>query len=102
MKWNSYTIETTTAAEDLIVAMLDELVRQYRKKDIRKIVGYYYKTPKNAMVQDLYGTFGFTKVKAFENGDSTWELDVASYRNKNQRTSNPKSNRAVGANYKFI
>ena len=25
MKWNSYTIETTTAAEDLIVAMLDEL-----------------------------------------------------------------------------
>ena len=25
MKWNSYTIETTTAAEDLIIAMLDEL-----------------------------------------------------------------------------
>ena len=25
MKWNSYTIETTTQAEDLIVAMLDEL-----------------------------------------------------------------------------
>ena len=25
MKWNSYTIETTTAAEDLIVAMLDDL-----------------------------------------------------------------------------
>jgi ribosomal protein L11 methyltransferase len=25
MKWNSYTIETTTEAEDLIVAMLDEL-----------------------------------------------------------------------------
>lgn len=68
---------------DMEFAMLDELVRQCRKKDIRKIVGYYYKTPKNAMVQDLYGTFGFTKVKAFENGDSTWELDVASYRNKN-------------------
>ena len=68
---------------DMEFAMLDELVRQCRKKNIRKIVGYYYKTPKNAMVQDLYGTFGFTKVKAFENGDSTWELDVASYRNKN-------------------
>ncbi len=25
MKWNSYTIETTTAAEDLVVALLDEL-----------------------------------------------------------------------------
>ena len=25
MKWNSYTIDTTTEAEDLIVAMLDEL-----------------------------------------------------------------------------
>ena len=47
------------------------------------IVGYYYKTAKNAMVKDLYGTFGFTKTKDMENGDSVWELNVADYTNKN-------------------
>ena len=31
------------------------------------------------MVQDLYNTFGFTKIKEFENGDRFWKLDVAAY-----------------------
>ena len=68
---------------DMEFAMLDELVRQCREQDVQKIVGYYYKTAKNAMVKDLYGTFGFTKTKDMENGDSVWELNVADYTNKN-------------------
>ena len=69
---------------DMEFAMLDELVRQCREQGIQKIVGYYYKTAKNAMVKDLYGTFGFAKTKDMENGDSVWELNVADYTNKNQ------------------
>ncbi len=66
---------------DMELAMLDELVRRAREKGAVKIVGHYYKTAKNAMVKDLYGTFGFTKVAEFENGDSTWELELAGYEN---------------------
>ncbi len=68
---------------DMELAMLDELVRQCRAQGIQKIVGYYYKTAKNAMVQELYGTFGFRKTKQMENGDSVWEMAVADYTEKN-------------------
>lgn len=68
---------------DMELAMLDELVRQCLERGVTKIVGHYYKTNKNAMVSELYGSFGFKKVKEFENGDSTWELDTASYKKKN-------------------
>ena len=44
-------------------AMMDELVRQAKKLGIKKIYGYYYPTAKNAMVKDLYGLEGFTKIK---------------------------------------
>lgn len=53
---------------DMEFAMLDELVQQCREQGIQNIVGYYYKTAKNAMVKDLYGTFGFTK----DEGHGKW------------------------------
>lgn len=64
---------------DMELAMLDTLVDAAKKHNIHTIYGYYYKTAKNAMVQDLYNTFGFTKIKEFENGDGFWKLDVAAY-----------------------
>ena len=42
-----------------------------------------HKTAKNAMVKDLFGTFGFTKTEQFENGDSTWRMEIAGYENQN-------------------
>lgn len=68
---------------DMELAMLDELVRQCLERGVTKIIGHYYKTNKNAMVSELYGEFGFEKVKEFENGDSTWELETAGYVNRN-------------------
>ena len=68
---------------DMELAMLDELVAQCQAHDIHTIIGYYYKTAKNAMVQNLYGSFGFTQTEAFENGDSTWTLSIDSYQPKN-------------------
>ena len=68
---------------DMELAMLDELVAQCQARGIHTIIGYYYKTAKNAMVQNLYGSFGFTQTEAFENGDSTWTLSIDSYQPKN-------------------
>lgn len=68
---------------DMELAMLDELVRQCRERGINKIMGYYYKTPKNNMVSELFGMFGFTQESKSDNGDSVWSLDITSYENKN-------------------
>lgn len=65
------------------LAMLDELVKKCRERGIDKIIGYYYRTPKNNMVSELFGTFGFTPESKNENGDSVWSLDITSYTNKN-------------------
>lgn len=68
---------------DMELAMLDELVKKCRERGIDKIIGYYYKTPKNNMVSELFGSFGFTLESRDENGDSVWSLDITSYENKN-------------------
>jgi predicted enzyme involved in methoxymalonyl-ACP biosynthesis len=64
--------------------MLDELVRRSREKGITRINGYYYKTHKNNMVAELYGSFGFTLAEKLDNGDSVWYLDIEGYKNKNK------------------
>ncbi|MBO4877093.1 MAG: HAD-IIIC family phosphatase [Ruminococcus sp.] len=69
---------------DMELAMLDELVRRCRERGIGRIIGYYYKTPKNAMVSELFGSFGFTRESLSENGDSVWTLDTEGYENRNK------------------
>ena len=69
---------------DMEFAMLDELVKISRKKQIKKIIGFYYKTEKNNMVSNLYLDFGFVKVYE-NNGDTVWELNnLDEYINKNK------------------
>lgn len=69
---------------DMELAMLDELVSQCRTRGISRIIGYYYKTPKNNMVSELYGSFGFEMMSRSENGDSVWSLDITAYKQKNK------------------
>ena len=69
---------------DMELAMLDELVRRARQKGITRINGYYYKTHKNNMVAELYGSFGFTLAEKLDNEDSVWYLDIEGYKNKNK------------------
>lgn len=57
-------------------AMLDGLVESSRKKNLTRIVGYYYPTAKNAMVKTFYETMGFSKVSEDEQGNSVWNLDL--------------------------
>lgn len=56
-------------------AMLDELVRQCRECGVKRIHGYYYKTAKNAMVKEFYGSMGFQLLDAAEDS-STWLYEI--------------------------
>ncbi|MCR5599737.1 MAG: HAD-IIIC family phosphatase [Ruminococcus sp.] len=69
---------------DMELAMLDELVRLARLRGIDRINGYYYKTAKNSMVAELYGSFGFELDNRSENGDSVWHMNIDSYKKKNK------------------
>lgn len=65
--------------EDL---MMNELVSKAKAKGVSKIVGYYYPTPKNAMVQDFYGDYGFKLTSEDGAGNRVWELNVGDYSEK--------------------
>lgn len=69
---------------DMEYAMLDTLVATAKQNGISEIVGYYYPTAKNSMVRELFGDFGFEKVRSDENGNTIWSLDIKDYENKNK------------------
>ena len=50
-----------------------------RGKGFRRLVGRYVPSPKNAMVKDFYGRFGFQKSEEAADGSAAWTLDVAGY-----------------------
>ena len=68
---------------DMELAMLDTLVEKCRDRGISRIMGYYCKTPKNNMVSELYGSFGFELTEKTDSGDSVWSLHISDYKNKN-------------------
>ncbi|MDL2287658.1 HAD-IIIC family phosphatase [Eubacteriales bacterium OttesenSCG-928-G02] len=76
---------------DMELAMLDTLVSECKSKNINKIIGYYYPTPKNKMVENLYGVFGFNKISQTES-ETVWELDIDNYENKNKYIKTEKRN----------
>jgi FkbH-like protein len=57
-------------------AMMDALAHQCLKREIRSIYGYYFKTAKNNMVSNHYGSLGFTLVSSSD-GESVWRLDLS-------------------------
>ncbi|MDL2219659.1 HAD-IIIC family phosphatase [Ruminococcaceae bacterium OttesenSCG-928-O06] len=65
-------------------AMMDALAARAAARGIKQLVGYYYKTAKNQMVQDFYAEFGFQKVAETPEGDSEWRLELSAYRPQNR------------------
>lgn len=61
--------------------MLDELAARAAADGCKELIGYYYKTAKNKMVADLYGTFGFEKI-AQDGDDTVWRLNLAEYQKR--------------------
>jgi len=61
---------------DMEFAMMDELVEKALAIGIKKIIGYYYPTAKNAMVKDFYALQGFDKVSEDDEGNTVWEFKI--------------------------
>ncbi len=70
---------------DLEFAMMDELVKKCKERNIRKIIGHYYPTAKNNMVKDFYSLQGFTKTSEDEKGNTEWLFEIDdNYQLKNE------------------
>lgn len=70
---------------DMEYAMMDELIVKCSAAGIKNIIGYFYPTAKNKMVQNFYELMGFKKQEEDINGNSIWNLDIEkTYTNKNQ------------------
>lgn len=70
---------------DMEFAMMDELVGVCRARGIATIYGYYYPTPKNAMVKDFYGLQGFTKISEDKDGNAVWKFEIPENYSKKNR-----------------
>ena len=65
-------------------AMMDTLVHCATVRNLKKIIGYYYPTAKNAMVKSFYENMGFSKIAEDSAGNTTWQFDISNdYVNKN-------------------
>lgn len=69
---------------NLEFAIFDELIRICTEKRIKKLIGWYKKTNKNAFVKTLYKDLGFIMIESSEK-ESKWEYDIlGKYYNKNK------------------
>jgi FkbH-like protein len=66
---------------DMELVMLDELVRRCLELNVTEIIGYYYISPKNNIVKDLYKKLGFTLEYLGDN--PVWRLNIINYKMKN-------------------
>jgi FkbH-like protein len=70
---------------DMELSMLDALVARAALAGVERIVGYYNRTAKNALVEDHYRKLGFAPEKVAEDGSSSvWSLAVAPYSSQNR------------------
>ena len=69
---------------DMEFAMMDSLIKECVKQNIKELYGYYYPTVKNGMVKDFYKIQGFTKIDEDEKGNTVWKYVIDDYKNKNK------------------
>jgi FkbH-like protein len=61
---------------EMELAMFDTLVEKCQARGIRRILGIYIPSKKNAMVSGLYAELGFTKLENGEDGRQVWQYEV--------------------------
>lgn len=57
-------------------AMMDELIKLCIRKEVEIIIGYYYPTKKNNMVENFYGNMGFSLMGKDKDGFTKWKLNI--------------------------
>ena len=63
--------------------ILQYLVEQARRRGITAIIGRYIPTAKNGLVRDHFSRLGFVQTDSQEDGETTWQLAVDAYQDKN-------------------
>jgi FkbH-like protein len=58
------------------LAVFDTLISKAKEHGVKKIIGYYYKTKKNAMVSQFYKDLGFELIDSTSDGNSTWAYQI--------------------------
>jgi FkbH-like protein len=61
------------------VFVLNHLVSLARSTGLKRLLGEYIPTAKNAMVKDHYASLGFKEIERDDNGRCRYELDVTDY-----------------------
>jgi len=61
-------------------AVLQELVRNGRRLNVKRLLGTYRPTERNRMVADHYAKLGFAPDGVAQDGSTSWVLEVASAR----------------------
>jgi FkbH-like protein len=56
---------------------LRELLEHASEREVRKLIGRFRPTDKNRIVEQHYSKLGFTEVERREDGNTVWELEVA-------------------------
>lgn len=62
--------------------ILQHLVQQARAAGITDLIGRYIPTAKNGLVKDHFSRLGFTRIKSQPSGETTWQLVVSTYCDK--------------------
>lgn len=55
-------------------AMADAIIAEARARGLKRLLGRYLPTAKNAMVKGFYGGLGFTQTADLDGGGTRWEL----------------------------
>jgi FkbH-like protein len=63
--------------------ILQYLVEQARQIGITAIIGRYIPTAKNGLVRDHFSRLGFVQTGSREDGETTWQLSISDYGEKN-------------------
>ena len=65
--------------------MMNCLVSHAKDNMIKRIIGYYYPTVKNSMVKNFYAMMGFGLLSEDDDGNSVWNLEVESYKERDSQ-----------------
>lgn len=69
---------------DMEYAMMDTLIKRCKDRNVKRLYGYYYPTPKNNMVRDFYALQGFEKIEQDDKENTKWEYVIPEeYEHKN-------------------
>jgi len=58
-------------------AVLQEILREARRRGVRRLTGRYIPTSRNSLVEDHYAKLGFEAADRLDDGTTVWRLEVA-------------------------